>query len=326
MKKYIILPTVLILIGCLNKDAPSVNPFSQSEIFLELQLQSEIQFVGKWKVRRVSSTSNTSDNTQSKNNNQTCQIYNFEMFNDNTFIIKSVDADGNYGFITGKYATYYEEIVVQDEIPFIYLFQDNFNISGLIDYSQAFATIENLVFTPEGAQFDYFPIEDDYCLNSSYNYEAEKEELVLPQDEGDVLNSLFNNWNLRNLIVTVDDSSQTGFQCEVIRQTFEECFNSGCEIPERISLDLTPYGSYYWKYLSSDGSIAKIEDAFWKFDETDATGRSLFIKYDEQTPWLDSYPILIEELSETDLILIESRQDITYTYRLTLNEVESCEF
>ena len=53
MKKYILLPTVLILIGCLNKDAPSVNPFSQCEIFLELQLQSEIQFVGKWKVRRV---------------------------------------------------------------------------------------------------------------------------------------------------------------------------------------------------------------------------------------------------------------------------------
>ena len=78
--------------------------------------------------------------------------------------------------------------------------------------------------------------------------------------------------------------------------------------------------------MNSDGSITKIEDAFWKFDETDTTGRSLLIKYDEQTPWLDSYPILIEELSETDLILIESRQDITYTYRLTLNEVESCEF
>ena len=38
MKKYILLPTVLLLIGCLNNDAPSVNPFSQSEIFFRIAI------------------------------------------------------------------------------------------------------------------------------------------------------------------------------------------------------------------------------------------------------------------------------------------------
>mgnify|MGYP001248312093 CR=1 FL=1 len=310
MKNYIIFGIFFVFVCCMDKDKPSVDLLAQSELFIELQLQSEVQLVGKWSVRRKSPTSRTPAADQTKSSNPSCSIYNFEMLADNIFVIKSIDDAGNYSLLSGKYATYYEDIVVEDEIPIIYLFE----------------SIENLVFTPEGVEFDYFPLRGSNCLDSGFEYQAEKEALVVPESQNASLDGLFNNWNLKNMTVTTLGVSQSNFQCEVIRQTFENCFNSNCEIPERISLDLTPYGSYYWKYIGANGATIKIEDAFWKLDETDTTGRSLLIKYDEQTPWLDSYPILIEELNETDLILIESRQDITYTYRLTLNEVESCEF
>lgn len=326
MKNYIIFGIFFVFVCCMDKDKPSVDLLAQSELFIELQLQSEVQLVGKWSVRRKSPTSRTPAADQTKSSNPSCSIYNFEMLADNIFVIKSIDDAGNYSLLSGKYATYYEDIVVEDEIPIIYLFESSYDVEGLVAFDQAFASIENLVFTPEGVEFDYFPLRGSNCLDSGFEYQAEKEALVVPESQNASLDGLFNNWNLKNMTVTTSGVSQSNFQCEVIRQTFENCFNSNCEIPERISLDLTPYGSYYWKYIGANGATIKIEDAFWKLDETDATGRSLLIKYDEQTPWSESYSILIEEFSTTDLILFESRQDITYTYMLTLNDVDSCGF
>ncbi len=325
MKPILFSLMALLLLGCLDKKDTAVDPLVEKQLFLELQLQAEIQLVGKWKVRKKVSNSG-SNSGQSKSFLTNCSIDNFEMFENQNFIIKTVDDNGNFNFVTGQYYTYFESVVTQGEIPRIYLFTADYDLKGTVDFEAALGSIENLAFTSEGVEFDYIPGNSDLCLNSPYTYEAAKEEKIEVDGLGEQAVNLFLEWNLKNLVVTVDGSDLSNFQCEIIAQSFESCFDGSCTLPGYISLNITEYGSYYWKYRDTDNTVVSIEDAFWKFDDRDPTAQTFLIKYDALKPWDLGNTIKIISLDSSRMELLETRDLLEYRYHFTINEVENCTF
>jgi hypothetical protein len=325
MKPILFSLMALMLLGCLDKKNTAVDPLVEKQLFLELQLQAEVQLVGKWKVRKKTSGSR-SNSTQSKSFLANCSIENFEMFGNQNFIIKTVDDNGNFNFVTGQYYSYFESVVIQGEIPRIYLFAADYDLKDTVDFEAALGSIENLAFTSDGIEFDYIPGNSDLCLNAPYTYEAAKEEKLDVDGLGEQATNLFLDWNLKNLMVTVNGSELSNFQCEIIAQSFENCFDENCAIPSYISLSITEYGSYYWKYRDVNNSVVSIEDAFWKFDERDPTAQTFLIKYDALKPWDLGNIIKIIRLDSATMELLETRDSLEYRYLFTINDVENCTF
>ena len=325
MKPILFSLMALMLLGCLDKKNTAVDPLVEKQLFLELQLQAEVQLVGKWKVRKKTSGSR-SNSTQSKSFLANCSIENFEMFGNQNFIIKTVDDNGNFNFVTGQYYSYFESVVIQGKIPRIYLFASDYDLKDTVDFEAALGSIENLAFTSDGIEFDYIPGNSDLCLNAPYTDEAAKEEKLDVDGLGEQATNLFLDWNLKNLVVTVNGSELSNFQCEIIAQSFENCFDESCAIPSYISLSITEYGSYYWKYRDVNNSVVSIEDAFWKFDERDPTAQTFLIKYDALKPWDLGNIIKIIRLDSATMELLETRDSIEYRYLFTINDVENCTF
>ena len=86
MKPILFSLMAFLLLGCLDKKDTAVDPLVEKQLFLELQLQAEIQLVGKWKVRKKVSNSG-SNSGQSKSFLTNCSIDNFEMLENQNFII-----------------------------------------------------------------------------------------------------------------------------------------------------------------------------------------------------------------------------------------------
>lgn len=323
MKNVFTLLLILTFISCLEINESSIDPTIEMELFIAQQLRQEVQLVGKWKVRRKTNSSST-NNGNSKSIFFDCTIDNFEMLDDNRFIIKTVDQNGDYSFIDGYYVTFFESIINDGEIPKIYLFDSTYELTENPIFDEAFGYLNNLRFNSDGADFQYIPGDPDFCLNTAYDYEVEKAQIVDYEGVNIDQNLLFQDWNLSNLIVNINNARINNFQCEIISQNFGDCFLPECNKPKTIQLKLTQYGSYYWKYLDDQGNLVHIDDAYWKFDLANEGDQILSVRYDEETTWDDANLVYIEELSGNKLTLRETKDGIDYAYYFTISDVPFC--
>lgn len=335
------LSLLFFLYSCGN--GSGVDPHLSEQELEEIRTQTEINLVGRWKLRRrtIGSKINTAD----------CNVDEIEFINDNTYLLTlsaGEDEEGNAisRIYKGVFDLDYTETDTSLEINRLVLMGENYNRTTSVPQTGLNATLTDIVLEGEDIRFN-IALEDgvsDFCDTATAIEIAGDKDPVsepnAPEDSNHI--KIQNEWRFINITTTITDEAQSGegsyslcnfFAGEYYDRCFDEAtesFEEGCPQATTATLLFTAYGTYLFSYYDENENLISTEPGGWKWIVTEVPYTQFKVKTGDDTFEETDVAIDVITLTETTLVLSERTNEIdqngnevelTITYNLQLESL-----
>ena len=274
--------SILFFIGC--GSSAGVDPHLSLE---EQQEITDVNLVGKWKIRRTSIGSISGKTAVSTAN---CSIDAIEFFDDRSYVLEVSTAETAGDTISKIYRGKYDlDFVVNNNEPSLnkivlmdadYLSGTNFPAIGSV------ATIDEINLSSEEVSFriELGQSTVDFCIpGAAISLEGDKEEKLEPEATEDSNHvKIQQEWRLIDLIAAVQGSSQVDETSQDIclfleGDYYDRCYNEETDefledCPQAVSstLLMSGYGTFLFTYFDANGSAISSDNGEWRW-RTDTT-------------------------------------------------------
>lgn len=272
---------ILIIVAC--GSSGGIDPHLSLE---EQQEITNINLVGKWKIRRT--------NIGSFNKNATvqndCSIDAIEFFDDRSYILSVSTTESSGDIISKIYRGNYDlDFVVTNNEPSLnkivlmnadYLSGTTFPASGSV------ATIDEINLTNEEVSFriELGQSTNDFCVTGvAISLEGDKEEKLAPNATEDSNHiKIQKEWRLIDLTASIEGATNTDETAQDIciffeGEYFDRCYNSEtnsvqAECPQAVTTTLlmSGYGTFLFTYFDAANNVVSSDngDWIWRTDTT----------------------------------------------------------
>jgi len=320
---FVALFSVLIL-SC-GGSGSGIDPHLSLE---EQQEATEINLVGKWKIRPPQPIGGSGKMILSSD----CSIDEIEFFDGGDYIlaVSILESDGAEAtkIFRGKYDLLFtengddlllEKIVLMEQN---YVSDDNFPAVGSI------ATIDEIELTDTDVSFRMQLGEgtSEFCnTGQALDLSGDKEEKVAteaPDNSNHVL--IQNEWRFVSVTISSDnpDAPENGeILCELFEgEYFDRCFDettgefsADCPQAKSVTLLISGYGTYLFSYFDSNENLLSTDQGDWRW-RTDTTAEfTIFqVKSPEETFEESNTYINVVQITDTTLQLSETQSDTEF--------------
>lgn len=313
----------LSLVSC--GSSSGVDPHLSLE---EQQEATEINLVGKWKIRRPQSIGTSNKLVFPAD----CNIDEIEFFDEGDYIlsVSILDSDGEEmsKIFRGKYDLLFVENGDDLLLEKIVLMEQNYLSSNNFPAVGSIATIDQIELTDTDVSFRIQLGEgtNEFCnTGQAIELSGDKEEQVAPEAEEDSNHFLIQNeWRFVSVIATSEnpDAPVNGeILCELFEgEFFDRCYDettgeisANCPQATSITLLISGYGTYLFSYYDVNENLLSTEQGDWRW-RTDTTEEyTIFeVKSPDDTFEESDIRINIVQVSEVALQLSESQNDPDY--------------
>lgn len=305
----------------------------------EQQEATEINLVGKWKIRRPQPLGSSKKIVLPSD----CSVDEIEFFDDGAYIlaVNTIDSDEQEAtkIFRGKYDLLFiesgddlllEKIVLMDQN---YRSTDNFPALGSI------ATIDEIELTDTDVSFRMQLGEgtNEFCnTGQAIELAGDKEEQVAPEATEDSNHfRIQNEWRLISVTAT-SESVEEGNSAEILCELFEgdyydRCYNdvtgetaADCPQAATITLLISGYGTYLFSYYDFNENLVSTEQGDWRWRTDTSSEFTVFeVKSPDETFDSADTRITVNEITDTTLQLRENvidsevgEQTIIYSFQL----------
>lgn len=336
-----VLTVLLLFSSCGN--GSGIDPHLSEQELEEIRTQTEINLVGRWKLRRrtIGSKLNTAD----------CNVDEIEFINDNTYLLTlsaGEDQDGNAitTIYKGVFDLDYTETDTSLEINRIVLMGENYTRTTTVPQQGLNATLSDITLENEDIGFS-IALEEGvsaFCDTSiAIEVSGDKDPVTepnAPEDSNHI--KIQNEWRFINITTAVSDDSQTGegnySLCNFYAGEFyDRCFNeetetfeANCPQANSATLLFTAYGTYLFSYYDENENLISTEPGGWQWIDTAIPYTQFKVKTGDDSFEETDVAIDVIELTETTLVLSEQTNEIdqngnevqlTITYNLQLESL-----
>ena len=313
----------LFLVSC--GGSSGVDPHLSLE---EQQEATEINLVGKWKIRRPQPIGTSKKLVFPAD----CNIDEIEFFDDGDYIlaVSILDSEGEETskIFRGKYDLLFVENGADLLLEKIVLMERNYVSSTNFPAVGSIATIDQIELTETDVSFRIQLGEgtNEFCnTGQAIELSGDKEEQVDP-DAGEDSNHFLiqNEWRFVSVSVTSQnpDAPVSGeILCELFEgEFFDRCYdeNTGeisanCPQATSVTLLISGYGTYLFSYFDINENLLSTEKGDWRW-RTDTTDEyTVFeVKSPDETFEESDVRINVFEVSEVALQLSETQNDPDY--------------
>ena len=276
----------------------------------EIEELTEINLVGKWKIRRPASAFGKS---ASGLKNEPCNLDEIEFFEDGSYLllVSTVASGGDDKKIyRGKYGIAYTEANNEITLTRIVLMDENYNTSSTVPEVGTIATLTELDLTSTNISFTVVFGEgtSTFCTRNCcgraerkvkplhYN-EAETPAVVILQGERPP------NGTQQNLCYFLEGERQD--RCEDDNGNIAE----DCPYASSLTLLISEYGTYLFTFYNTSGNILSEELGDWRWRETTPSYTEFEVKAPGETYSESSTVIYVRSITESTLTLREISQE-----------------
>ena len=314
---YLIVFT-LLLTSC--GSGSGTDPHLSLEEIRELQETVEIDLVGKWKLRRPSGS--ISNKTFTATNN--CDIVQIEFIENNTYLLNiSYTTAGspelNYKTFKGKFNLVFKESDTEAVIERIVLMGPNYEPINTVPTQGSVATISEIIIDASGNDISFsIQLESDTaatCLiDSVISLTGDKEEKLEPNAPDDSNHiKIQQDWRMISVVMNTGEDANINGLCFLLAEEFSDrCFdqetqefNLNCQQPTSLSLLFSGYGTYLLAYYDGSGQIISSEEGDWRWLPNTEIPYSIIQVRFENEPWEESDALVIEQVTESSLLIQE---------------------
>lgn len=332
---------LLIVTSC--GSGSGLDPHLSEEELEEIRTQTEINLVGRWKLKKRT--------IGSKISSADCNVDEIEFIDDNTYLLTlsaGEDDEGNAisTIYKGVFDLEYTETDTRLEINRIVLMGERYNRTTSVPQQGLNATLTDIVLEGEEIRFSIGLEEgvSGFC-DTSVTLEVSgdkdpKNEPNAPEDSNHI--KIQKEWRFINVTTTVTDDSQSGegnySLCNFFANEFyDRCFNEetesfsdDCPQATTATLLFTAYGTYLFSYYDENENLITTEPGEWKWIDTEVPYTQFKVKTGDDTFEETDVAIDVVELTETTLILSERTNEtdqngnevqLTITYNLQLESL-----
>lgn len=325
---------ILFIVSC--GSSGGIDPHLSLE---EQQEITNINLVGKWKIRRT--------NIGSSNKNATfqndCSIDVIEFFDDRSYILSVSTTESSGNIISKIYRGNYDlDFVVTNNEPSlnkIVLMNADY-LSGItIPASGSVATIDEINLTNEEVSFriELGQSTNDFCVTGvAISLEGDKEEKLEPNATEDSNHiKIQKEWRLIDLTASIEGSTDTDETAQYICTLFEgeyydRCYNFETnsvqeECPQAVTTTLlmSGYGTFLFTYFDAANNVVSFDngDWIWRTDTTLPYTTFMVMGYEDESFEEANIRINVISITETTMTLEEFQaetDDDGNTMNLTL--------
>lgn len=288
----------------------------------EVEQLTEINLVGKWKIRRPSSFKL---DVGLKNN--TCTIEEIEFFSDGGYLLIATTQESNgeeKKIYRGNYGVAYTENNDEYTLNRIVLMDANYTLGNTVPQTGTIATLTELDLSSTDISFTAVLGEgtQSFCSEgSAISLSGEKSEPVAPEaDETSNHALLTQTWRLTQISATVegvtDPNGTTQNVCYFFEQERENRCDDGngtvasnCPYAASLTLLISEYGTYLFTYYGFSGEVLTEELGDWRWRTTSPMYTEFEVKEPNETFESSDTVIYIRSISETTLTLREISEE-----------------
>jgi len=290
----------------------------------EIEELTEINLVGKWKIRRPASAFGKS---ASGLKNEPCNLDEIEFFEDGSYLllVSTVASGGDDKKIyRGKYGIAYTEANNEITLTRIVLMDENYNTSSTVPEVGTIATLTELDLTSTNISFTVVFGEgtSTFCTTgTAVELSGEKSEAIAPDANEDSNHAkLTKAWRLIQISATVEGTTDPNgtqqnlcYFLEGERQDRCEDDNGNiaedCPYTSSLTLLISEYGTYLFTFYNASGNILSEELGDWRWRETTPSYTEFEVKAPDETYSESSTVIYVRSITESTLTLREISQE-----------------
>ncbi|MCH1417322.1 MAG: hypothetical protein L7U68_02105 [Flavobacteriaceae bacterium] len=313
----------LSLVSC--GSSSGVDPHLSLE---EQQEVTEINLVGKWKIRRPQPIGTSNKIVFPAD----CNIDEIEFFDEGDYIlaVSILDSEGEETskIFRGKYDLLFVENGDDLLLEKIVLMEQNYVSSSNFPAVGSIATIDQIELTETDVSFRIQLGEgtNEFCnTGQAIELSGDKEEQVAPEAEEDSNHFLIQNeWRITSVTISSDnpDTPTEGeILCELFEsEYFDRCYDeatgepsTSCPQATTVTLLISGYGTYLFSYYDFNDNLLSTEQGDWRW-RTDTTEEyTVFeVKSPDDTFEESDIRINVIQVSEVALQLSETQNDPDY--------------
>lgn len=309
---------VFILFSCGSNTG--TDPHLSQEEVIEI---TEINLVGKWKIRRPSSSSKQSE--QAKQFYADCTINEIEFFEDGSYLFHVSTAEAQKIY-RGNYGIDYIEENDEYTIHRIVLMESTFEASSAIPTQGSIATLTEIDLSSTNIAFNATLGSETsaFCSTGTpIELSGEKAEEIAPEaDENSNHFKITKEWRLFEVSAEIegqtdpDGTSQN--ICNFLEQEREdrcsenegESSTDDCPYASSLTLIMSEYGTYLFTYYDAEGNPLTEELGDWRWRTDSEQAYTVFEVKDQDETYAESdTSISVSSLTESTMSLRETLED-----------------
>lgn len=310
--------TTLFILSCGNRSGS--DPHLTIE---EQQEELEINLVGKWKIRRPSTSGLSNKNSIPSE----CSLNEVEFFDDRSYIL-SVNAQDDAGeelirVYRGQYDLMFTEEAGEQNVSKIVLMDLDYVSSSSFPETGTVATLDEIELSETEVSFrlQYGPSTEGFCLTGeAIELSGDKEPEVAPEAPANSNHQLIQNeWRLVSVLASIDGGQESEevvcrfFEDDFYNRCFDEStgeFSSDCPQAVTTTLLISGYGTYLFSYFNTSEELISTEQGQWRWrTDTDTLYTIFNVAGGEDNLDESSQSIEILSLDDTNMVLVENGEE-----------------
>lgn len=316
--KFLIALATLLVISCGNRSGS--DPHLTIE---EQQEELEINLVGKWKIRRPS----TSGFSKKSIIPLECSLNEIEFFDNRSYIlsVSALDENGEelIRVFRGQYDLMFTEEAEEQIVSKIVLMDLDYVSTSSFPETGTVATLDQIELSEMEVNFrlQYGSSTEGFCLTGEVvELSGDKEPEVAPEAPSNSNHQLIQNeWRLVSVLASIDGGEGNE---EVICRFFEDDFYNRCfdettgefspDCPQAITTTLliSGYGTYLFSYFNTEEALISTEQGQWRWRTDTDTPYTVFnVSGGEDSPDDSSQSIEILSIDDANMVLRENGEE-----------------